>query len=104
MKTQISTIKPAIVNPVADATSPAKACTWTSGDRTSRADAAMVPTLTEDAVDAAFDEESFSFVDESTQAMSESAAMVQSLSSQLAMLESQCEQLRKILDTVSVGN
>jgi hypothetical protein len=27
--------------------------------------------------------------------------MVQSLSSQLAILESQCEQLRKILDTVS---
>jgi hypothetical protein len=102
MRTQISKTEPVIANPIAEATSPAK--TWTSGDRTSRADAAMVSTLTEDAVDAAFGEESFSFVAESTQAMSESAAMVQSLSSQLAMLESQCEQLRKILDTVSVSS
>jgi hypothetical protein len=104
MKTQISTIKPLTAHPPAEAGSPAATCIWTSGDRTSRADAAMVATLTEDAVDAAFGEESFCFVSENTQVVSESATMVQSLSSQLAMLESQCEQLRKILDTVSVSS
>jgi hypothetical protein len=102
MKTQISTTKSVIANPAAEAASPT--CTWTSGDRTSRADAAMFSTLTEDAVDAAFGEESFSFVTENTQAMNDSAAMVQSLSSQLAMLESQCERLRKILNTVPVSS
>jgi hypothetical protein len=102
MKTQISTTKSVIANPAAEAASPTR--TWTTADRTSRADAAMVATLTEEAVDAAFGEESFSFVGESSQAVSESAVMVQSLSSQLAMLENQCEQLRKILDTVTVSS
>jgi hypothetical protein len=101
MKTQISTIKPAIANPDAEMTSPV-ARTWTTGERTSRADVAMVSILNANAIDAAFDEENFTFVTEAAQAANEPSAMVQSLSSQLAMLEKQCEQLRKILDTVSV--
>lgn len=102
MKTQISIIKPTIANPVAEANSPAR--TWTTGDRTSRADGAMVSMLNADAIDAAFDEEDFAFMAETNHEAGESAAMVQSLSSQLAMLENQCEQLRKILDTVSVNS
>jgi hypothetical protein len=88
MKTKISNSKPVIAHPPAEAGSPSR--TWITGARTSRADA----------VDAAFDEESFSFVAKA-EPESESSAMVQSLSSQLAMLESQCEQLRKILVSVS---
>jgi hypothetical protein len=92
MKTKISNSKSAIAYPVAsppaEAGSPSRV--WITGERTSRADA----------VDAAFDEESFSFEAE-TSPVSESTAMVQSLSSQLAILESQCEQLRKILVSVS---
>lgn len=99
MKTQNSSNKQAFANPVAELSSPAR--TWINGDRTSRADAAMISDLTEDAIDAVFGEENFSFVAEATPG-SESSAMVQSISSQIAMLESQCEQLRKILDTVSV--
>jgi hypothetical protein len=102
MKTKISNSKSAIAYPVAsppaEAGSPSR--TWATAEGTARADVAMVSILTEDAVDAAFDEESFSFLAEVSPA-SESTAMVQSLSSQLAILESQCEQLRKILDTVS---
>jgi hypothetical protein len=106
MKTQISTIKPAIdntaANPAAAAASPTRM--WSTAERTSRADVAMVSVLSADAIDAAFDEENFTFVTEATPVVNESSTMVQSLSSQLAMLESQCEQLRKILDTVSAGS
>lgn len=99
MKTKISTNKPVMANSAAEAASPTRM--WFTAERTARADVAMVSILTEDAVDAAFDEENFSFVAE-TSPVSESTAMVQSVSSQLAMLESQCEQLRKILESVSV--
>jgi hypothetical protein len=105
MKTKTSNSKSVIAypaaSPPAEAGSPSRV--WATAVGTARADVGMVSILTEDAVDAAFDGESFSFVAEASP-VSESTAMVQSLSSQLAILESQCEQLRKILDTVTVNS
>jgi hypothetical protein len=77
---------------------------WSSGQRTSRTDVATGHVLSMDTVDAVFDEESTSFAQnkstksESTSSQNEPKTVVQSLTSQLAILEGQCESLRRMLE------
>jgi hypothetical protein len=83
--------------------------TWSSGHRTSRTDAAMVGVLCVDSVDAVFEEESLSFVETAAQLREtvsshiEPATIVESLASQLAVLESQCVNLRRMLELAVIG-
>lgn len=77
--------------------------TWSAGKRTSRTDQAMLPALTSASVDAVFEEEAVSFAaatpaiaDESKN--DEPKNMVASLTAQLVALESQCLNLRRLLD------
>lgn len=84
--------------------------TWSTGHRTSRTDAAMVGVLCVDSVDAVFEEESLSFVKavaqlhENVSAQAEPATIVESLASQLAVLESQCVNLRRMLEMAVIGD
>ncbi len=75
---------------------------WSTGERSSRTDGGNAPALTTASVDAVFEEEAVSFV-ESAPAMTptvadDSKSMVASLAAQLAVLESQCVNLRRLLD------
>jgi hypothetical protein len=84
--------------------------TWSTGHRTSRTDAAMVGELSVDSVDAVFEEESLSFVKavaqlhENVAAQAEPATIVESLASQLAILESQCVKLRRMLEMAAISD
>jgi hypothetical protein len=84
--------------------------TWSTGHRTSRADAAMVGVLCVDSVDAVFEEESLSFVEsvaelhETVPSRTEPATIVESLATQLAVLESQCVNLRRMLEMAANGD
>jgi hypothetical protein len=83
--------------------------TWSMGQRTSRTDAPMVSVLSVDSVDAVFNEESLSFVENFAQLHEKAAsptqpgAIVESLASQLAVLESQCVSLRRMLEVAAIG-
>ena len=82
---------------------------WSKGHRTSRTDAAMVGVLCVDSVDAVFEDESLSFVETATQLQetvspTEPVAIVESLASQLAVLESQCVNLRRMLKMAVIGD
>ena len=84
--------------------------TWSKGHRTSRTDAAMVGVLCVDSVDAVFEEESLSFVETAAQLQetvvspTEPVAIVESLASQLAILESQCVNLRRMLEMAAISD
>lgn len=107
MKTEISDIKRTVE--IASINESTATRTWSTGQRTSRTDVAMVGVLSVDSVDAVFEEESLSFVEtvaqlqESVKVQAEPAAIVESLASQLAVLESQCVNLRRMLEMAAVG-
>jgi hypothetical protein len=117
MKSDISEIKRTVA--LSRISDPTKTRTWSSGQRTSRTDAPMVGVLSVDTVDAVFEEESLSFVEsvsqmrEAVSSQSDSAqtaslhsgptGMMESLTSQLEVLESQCVNLRRMLEMAAIG-
>ncbi len=75
---------------------------WSTGERSSRTDGGTAPALTTAVVDAVFEEEAVSFVEAAPKTATVDAAepksMVASLAAQLTALESQCVNLRRLLD------
>lgn len=75
---------------------------WSTGERSSRTDGAMAFALTTATVDAVFEDVAVSFVEAAQEATDVVAAkpqgMVANLSAQLAVLESQCVNLRGLLE------
>lgn len=81
--------------------------TWSTGERASRTDGGTAPALTTANVDAVFEEEAVSFVESAPPTTAVVAAepkiMVANLSAQLAALESQCVNLRRLLDEAGLA-
>lgn len=108
MKSEITEIKRTIG--IASINESTAARTWSTGHRTSRTDTAMVGVLCVDSVDAVFEEESLSFVKSAAQlhetvaSPTETVEIVESLASQLAVLESQCVNLRRMLEIAVSGD
>jgi len=113
MKSKITEIKRKVEIPSINESTLTR--TWSTGLRTSRTDAAMVGALSVDSVDAVFEEESLSFVKavaqsnenvdaHSVSSQTEPATIVESLASQLAVLESQCVNLRRMLEMSAIGD
>jgi hypothetical protein len=80
---------------------------WSTGERSSRTDGGTAPALTTAMVDAVFEEESVSFVDAAPETAAtvsaDSKSMVASLAAQLAVLEDQCVNLRRLLNEAGLG-
>ena len=80
---------------------------WSTGTRASRTDGGTAPALTTAMVDAVFDEETVSFANPAPEPAAtvgaESKSMVASLAAQLAVLEDQCTNLRRLLNEAGLG-
>jgi hypothetical protein len=98
MRSEITEIKRAISTICAK-----QSRSWSFPSRNSRADVPVSATLTGDTVDAALADEAISFVAPRTEVAlrEDQAQVVAGLSAQLAQLESQCSNLRHMLELAS---